>query len=202
VSYDHEKNGSTENEHKDYPDPVIQVFNAPIEFVKTDQSGLPVGGAKFNLYGSGFDPAKDLTDPGNVASKINESELVTEVTVLEDGTKVSRIALEKLKHGTYYLVETLAPSGYYSLEGPIKIEVKVDTSDNVTVEASMNGEPITMPMLQQTEAGKYDWRLKVVNNSGAELPYTGGSGVGAFYVLGGILIMAAALLLWRKRRLV
>lgn len=189
VSCDHEKNGTTNNEHKDCPDPVIQVFSAPIEFLKTDQAGKPVGGAKFKLYGSGFNPAKSPTDPENVACKLNAAELVSDVVTLEDDTVVARIAVEKLKHGTYYLVETKAPDGYNSLEGPIKIEVKVDSHDTVTVEASMNGKPIAIPHLQQTEAGKNDWRLEVVNESGAVLPHTGGPGTLFLTILGGSLIV-------------
>ena len=122
------------------------------------------------------------------------------MVTLEDDTAVARIAVEKLKHGTYYLVETKAPDGYNSLEGPIKIEVKVDSHDTVTVEASMNGKPIAIPHLQQTEAGKNDWRLEVVNESGAVLPHTGGPGTLFLTILGGSLIVGGGVLLWRRRR--
>ena len=120
MSCDHEKNGTTNNEHKDCPDPVIQVFSAPIEFLKTGQAGKPVGGAKFNLYGSGFNPAKCPTDPENVACKLNAAELVSDVVALEDDTVVARIAVEKLKHGTYYLLRRRRLTDTTAWKGPSK----------------------------------------------------------------------------------
>lgn len=41
----------------------------------------------------------------------------------------------------------------------------------------------------------------VVNQSGAELPSTGGMGTTLFYVLGGVLVLAAVVLLITKKRM-
>ena len=41
----------------------------------------------------------------------------------------------------------------------------------------------------------------VVNNSGAQLPETGGMGTTLFYVLGGILVLVAIILLVTRKRM-
>ena len=73
---------------------------------------------------------------------------------------------------TYQLVEVNAPSGYNKLSAPV--DVKVD-ADNST-------------------------RVDVVNNSGTELPSTGGIGTTIFYVVGGLLLVGAGVLLVTKKR--
>lgn len=43
--------------------------------------------------------------------------------------------------------------------------------------------------------------IKILNNTGAELPSTGGIGTTVFYVLGGLLVVCAGVLLITKRRM-
>lgn len=43
--------------------------------------------------------------------------------------------------------------------------------------------------------------VKILNNAGAELPSTGGIGTTVFYVLGGVLVVCAGVLLITKRRM-
>ena len=43
--------------------------------------------------------------------------------------------------------------------------------------------------------------MKILNNAGAELPSTGGIGTTIFYVLGGVLVVCAGVLLITKRRM-
>ena len=45
------------------------------------------------------------------------------------------------------------------------------------------------------------YELTVENNAGAELPSTGGIGTTVFYVLGGLLVVCAGVLLITKRRM-
>lgn len=43
--------------------------------------------------------------------------------------------------------------------------------------------------------------VNVINEAGAQLPSTGGMGTVMFYVLGGVLVVAAGVLLVTKRRM-
>lgn len=105
---------------------------------------------------------------------------VTEITTDETGS----FYMEGLDAGTYYLVETAAPAGYNKLAGAVAIEI---------VGATTNEENET---LEYTTVER-----KVLNQSGTELPETGGMGTTLFYILGSVLVVAAVVLLVTKRRM-
>jgi len=73
----------------------------------------------------------------------------------------------------YFLEETQAPAGYNKLAE--EVEVTVDVG-NAT-------------------------RAEVENKSGAELPSTGGIGTTIFYVLGGLMVTGAVVVLVSKKRM-
>ena len=80
--------------------------------------------------------------------------------------------------------KTTAPAGYNVLKAPVK--VVIDAEGNVTYgENSTTAAP----------------DVKILNNAGAELPSTGGIGTTVFYVLGGVLVVCAGVLLITKRRM-
>lgn len=78
------------------------------------------------------------------------------------------VEFKGLENGTYYLVETEAPAGFNKLTSPV--EVTVDYNNQSTT--------------------KYQ-EAKVANNSGVELPGTGGMGTTLFTILGGGVILIA-----------
>ena len=156
------------------------------------------------LYIDAYDPAD--TDEARAANEANR--IGNEMTVVLKGTgenQIAEIGVKDLKPGTYYLVETEAPAGYYMSE-PVKIEVKVRTTmnntvsqDTVDVTASIGGKPVAGDKLSHSEGA---WTLKIMNTAGYELPSTGGPGTRIFTILGSILILGAGVLLWRRRRLI
>jgi len=99
-------------------------------------------------------------------------EKVTSVTSGEDG----KIVIHGLAYGTYYLVETKAPVGYNLLSAPTAITIDADShlEDNV---------------------------VKILNNSGTQLPETGGMGTVLFTTVGLILVLGAGVLLVTRRRM-
>lgn len=107
----------------------------------------------------------------------NDTNTVTTITTDSTG----KFTIKGLDSDTYYLTETAAPAGYNKLAGAITIVVGNDgstTVDNVKVD-----------------------EVKVLNQSGTELPSTGGMGTTIFYVVGSILLIGAAILLITKKRM-
>ncbi len=93
--------------------------------------------------------------------------------------------------GTYYLQEIKAPDGYNTLEGPVKVEITAtyDENGNITTNATQN------------EQKHYQVTSTITNNKGTVLPSTGGIGTTIFYVVGGLLMVGAAILLITKKRM-
>lgn len=183
-------------EEKEYLHPVIQVA-ATIDIVKVDELGGALEGAKFNLYGKDYDSSKTLDQ--NRTCLIQEN-LQSKIPTNPAG-KDAVIRNGRLGVGTYYLVETKAPDGYYSLSAPVKITVKQENTEGIlSVTAEIGGAPMG-DRLQKVEGKNGSWKLTISNSAGYELPATGGSGTKALYLLGFMLASFAGVgLVMGKRR--
>lgn len=110
-----------------------------------------------------------------------------------------------LDDGTYYLREIQAPNGYNLLEEDVQLVITADTANG----QEWDGDPATaLTALNMTitvgEAGPTQVRgdleggtvgVTVENNQGATLPETGGMGTTLFYIIGGLLVVGAGILL-------
>ena len=113
-------------------------------------------------------------------AKADETGTVTEITTDSTG----KFTIQGLDADTYYLTETAAPAGYNKLAGPVTIVIGENGVVNGTTEAPQGVDEV-----------------KVLNQSGTELPSTGGMGTTIFYVLGSVLLVGAAVLLITKKRM-
>ena len=142
-----------------------------LKYAGADTAKHPLAGAVFQL--------KDAN--GNVVKlvKVSDTEYRVangnEAGAVDSFTTVAtgNIVIKGVDLDKYTLVEIEAPEGYNKLKDPVEVTVK---ADNALV-------------------------VDVPNNTGAELPSTGGIGTTIFYVVGGILVVGAAVVLTTRKRM-
>ncbi len=131
--------------------------------------------AKFKLY----------TDVNHTtAAKNIDGQEIGEISTNEGIADLGRLAI-----GTYYLVETQAPSGYNTMSTHVIIEV---TANGVTYNQAEYAASASMQLKPTMANGVAVYTLIVTNSSGQELPHTGGMGTTAIYATGAALVGIAA----------
>ena len=96
----------------------------------------------------------------------------------------------------YYLYETKAPDGYNLLSEPVKFTITAAYTEDGS--ALSDGKPT---VVVGTEASSATLSASIVNKAGSNLPETGGTGTPLFYIVGGILVIGAAVLLITRKRM-
>ena len=160
------------------------------KYAKTGETETALAGATFTLSknSNGSDPIalvrlkdNDNNDTNTYrVAKTGETGTVTEITTDTTG----KFTIQGLDADTYYLTETTAPAGYNKLSAPVTITIGANGVVNGTTEAPQGVDEV-----------------KILNQSGTELPSTGGMGTTIFYVLGSVLVLAAVVLLVTKKRM-
>ena len=206
LEYSNNPNKSEEgnNETGETPKDVVIVFTYKTIINKVDSENKPLTGAAFKLEKliKGKDGAADTWTT------------VKEFTVDETTTSFTFSGLDD---GQYKLTETKTPVGYNTID-PIYFVIEAthgETADVPTLK-TLNAYLTDANGNKQTEMkdgesvnidlGTVDLTAgsittTVVNKSGSELPSTGGIGTTIFYVLGGVLVLAAVVLLVTKKRM-
>ena len=107
------------------------------------------------------------------------------------------LTFEGLGEGTYTITETTVPAGYNKASDmEVIIEWNPDAVDpNKMWTATVGGNSLTF----NDAEGVFDLTIK--NQSGSELPSTGGIGTTIFYIVGGALVLFAVVLLVTKKRM-
>lgn len=109
---------------------------------------------------------------------------VTEVTTGADG----KIAIKGLKAGTYYLHETIAPTGYNKLKKPIKIEITVADGNYTT------------PSYKVDDKANTGNTINVENVKGVMLPETGSIGTIGLTALGVAVVLLGVFAPRKKKK--
>lgn len=175
----------------------------------------PLQGAQFVLYREvtnteGTTTSREYyryTDTGDGKVDWVAQDNATADTLLAAATKgeitshttdaTGKTSFTGLKAGTYHLQEIKAPDGYSLPDGAAAV-----TDVDITVEYNEDGSIKSTASNVKGETGKHMYVDTVITNKpGAVLPSTGGIGTTIFYVLGGVLTVAAIVLLIVKKRI-
>lgn len=202
LTYSHSPYDDTTNKT---PEKKTYVIDLNLDVDKVDSTGTKhLDGAKFKLYRQNGTAKEYYSWANNKVTWVAET--AADEFETTTGGKLSQ-QVRGLDKGTYYLVETKAPTGYNPLKDPIEIVISVSEADNkVTYTATYEGENATMTngvvdIAAETQANKQPVATgTVVNQSGVELPSTGGIGTTIFYVLGGLLAVGAGIVLVARRK--
>ncbi len=200
----------TNNTGKTPEDKVI-VFTYEFDTLKVDSADdtKKLQGAEFTLQDKATGKFAKVVN-GIFQGWVDAAEAST-LTTDENGL----IAIKGMEGGTYIVKETKAPTDYNLPSQPFEITLKatkIMSQDWNTTASDALGEfsaTIANPLPNTSETATdnakvsvdgYTATLTVKNTKGAELPETGGIGTKLFYVGGGALVLASAVILISKKR--
>ena len=163
-------------ENPERPTPENPTGETPKDEVKTYTTELTI---LKNDENSQILAGAEFTLTGNGASAVKTVDSVTGLATFSG-----------LGAGTYTITETKTPAGYNTI-APITFTLTFDTDTKMFVS---DNSAVTVG-----NDNKLD--ITIINKSGTQLPSTGGIGTTIFYVIGTILVLAAAVLLITKKRM-
>lgn len=165
----------------------VKVYTHTLTITKVDgkDNQTSLAGAEFELYegspaqGSAIKLVQENAVDGNNVYRVadtTDQNTITKVVSPENG----KIVIKGLKDGKYTLKETKAPDGYNK---------GGDTTITIKAESNNEGETITVKGNEVT----------VENNSGIQLPSTGGMGT-IIFVAAGVCVVGFLILTSRKTK--
>lgn len=199
---------TTETEKDTVYDWTFEMNLEKIDGGAVDPANARLNGAKFVLSKNGslavpeYDASKGTLSSTTDLIKVVKDEstntyrIATDSDAPEKTTYVIDAGLATIKglddSTYYYLYEVKAPNGFNMLDKPVLVEIS----------SSYNAEGNSLKTsLSVNNAKASSMVAQVVNNSGTELPETGGIGTQIFYIAGGILLVGALVVLITRRRM-
>ena len=195
LEFSNNPNDEQGGETGETPDDTVIVFTYKTVIDKVDGEQESLAGAEFTLE-------KFVANEGGADTYGDKKGTWTSVgaaVITEEGT---RFTFSGLDDGTYRLTETKTPDGYNTIE-PIIFTVTAEhevESDNPAL-TSLNGNKVSGEITFTANEGEGSLTATVVNQTGLELPETGGMGTTIFYIIGGVLVVGASVLLITKKRM-
>lgn len=177
LEYSNNPNTGHEEETGTTPDDTVIVFTYKVVANKVDENNKPLTGASFKLE-----------------KKLKNGSWKDLGTI--NGTDKTTFEWSGLDDGDYRITETVTPAGHNSIE-PIVFTIEaghVTTSDAPTLTSLKGGDLFT----GEVSTGAVS--ANIVNKKGSTLPSTGGIGTTIFYVIGGILMVGAGVILISRKR--
>lgn len=156
------------------------------KYAMRDGKEIPLAGAQFVLY-------KTVNDEkfyaqvanGKITGWTDDQKYATVFETPNNG----KFVIAGLDADTYYLEETKAPDGYNRLKEPVNVVITANIASGKTVTATIT--------YNETATGT----VRIENQTGVELPSTGGIGTTVFYVIGGLLMGVAVVLLVTRKKM-
>lgn len=162
-----------------------------LKYAVKDNQEIPLAGAQFKLYKMEGNTAKyAVVDNSNRLTGWTDTESNASVFTTPDNGKFTVSGLDA---DTYYLKEIVAPAGYNLLANPIEVTIST-TEANGALTSS-----VTYKVNDTSVTANPD--VKVLNQTGALLPETGGMGTTVFYLVGSLLVLVAVVLLVTRKKM-
>lgn len=203
LEFSNNPNADGDGETGNTPTDKVIVFTYELDTTKVDgeDNSIKLQNAEFKLRNS---EGKWVTvdSAGKVTGWVDNEDEGS--TLISDEQGLFKVI--GLDDGTYYLKETKAPDGYNELKDEIEIVISASTSNGQDWDGTPGSALIDLDVTADGESGTGNTDtgiagITVENNKGATLPETGGIGTTIFYVVGGILVIGAAVLLITRRRM-
>lgn len=175
--------------NQSYVDKEVKVYSYKADVVKYDGTDgaqkAVLDGAEFKLYdaqtaGNVIDVYKVSDGVYRVVDKTVASPTAAATAIT---TKDGQFKIEGLGNGTYWLEETKAPNGFNKLAARQSF-----TINGANLDATV------------TDAKYVRGGVGIENKSGSELPSTGNIGTTIFYIVGGVLVLGAVVVIVAKKR--
>lgn len=165
------------------PKDTVKVFTYQTIINKLNENKEALKGAGFTLS------KKDKDDNWNTVKAISAGE-------------ATRFEFKGLDAGNYKLEETTTPDGYNTIK-PIEftIDAKYNTEADDPQLTKLSGDVTLGTAEFSSNLSDGSLTAGIVNRKGSLLPSTGGMGTTILYVVGSILVLAAAVLLITKKRM-
>ena len=189
LEFSNNPNDEQGGETGETPDDTVIVFTYKTVINKVDGENKPLTGAEFTLEKKVKDDEAEGGYKWVAITSVKNDEGTT-------------FTFSGLDDGDYRLTETKTPDGYNTID-PIEFTITAThevKSDNPAL-TSLNGNATTGEITFTSNTGDGSLTADVVNKSGATLPETGGMGTTLFYIVGGILVLGAGILLITRRRM-
>lgn len=166
------------------PEDTVIVFTYKVDIDKVDQDMEPLAGAEFTL------------------EKKNHAGEWEEVGILGTDGTLTEFSFTGLDDGTYRLSESKTPAGFNTIE-PVEFTVEATHAEATLQLTTLSGNVTSGEVELTFTPSLSDGSLSttVINNQGTTLPETGGIGTTIFFVLGGVLVVGAGVLLIVRLRM-
>lgn len=183
LEYSNNPNDEQGGETGKTPDDTVIVFTYKTVINKIDSEGNPLQGAEFTLE-------KVLSDGS------------TKTVGVIKNAEGTTFTFKGLDDGDYILKETQTPEGYNTISD---IKFTITANHDVLSDApelkDLTGNKVSGEITLTPNKTEGSLTSDIVNKKGSELPETGGMGTTVMYLVGGVLVAGAALLLITKRRM-